>query len=351
MAMPELADPLEDVRAGLVRVGRRRIRIVAIYAALVVANAAAWSVAVAAFHGRPALLGTALLAYVLGLRHALDADHLAAIDNVTRKLMHDGQRPVTVGLHFSLGHSTIVFFACMAVVISASAFERGLPAMMHWGSAIGTAISASFLLLIAIGNMRIVGTMWRAGRKAGSGSTAIAAIAPAYSGLVARLCRPLLGVVRRSWHMYPLGVLFGLGFDTASEIALLGISAMQAAHGLSWQVILVFPVLFTAGMSLVDTSNGVVMSRAYGWAITQPSRRRLYDMTITTASIVAALLVGIVELLGLIGQGGETGTIWRVVDRINQHAGTLGGLMIAFFLGAWVVFSVHTRRRGADDRP
>ena len=274
-----------------------------IYALLVAANAAAWMWAWIAFADRPALLGTALLAYMFGLRHAFDADHIAAIDNVVRKLMQEGKAPYSAGFFFSLGHSTIVVLASVAIAATAAAMQGKLTAFHDLGGIIGTAVSAFFLLAIGLANLLILRGIWSAFTRASRGERIVDEDHDALlagGGLIARIFRPLFRIVSRSWHMYPMGFLFGLGFDTATEIGLLGISAAQAAQGTSFWTILVFPALFTAGMSLMDTTDSVLMTHAYGWAFVNPIRKLWYNLTITAASVVVALFIGGIETLGLI---------------------------------------------------
>ena len=276
-------------------------RTAALYVLLIAANVAAWLWAWRAFAGQPALLGTALLAWVFGLRHAVDADHIAAIDNVVRKLMQDGRRPIAVGFYFSLGHSTIVVMASLAIAGTTVAMRDRLEAFRAAGGLIGTSVSAVFLLLIALVNLVILRGLWSNFQQVARGGTSNAADSDALiagGGFLARLCRPLFRSVTRSWHMYPLGFLFGLGFDTATEVGLLGIAAARAARGMSpWQT-LIFPALFTAGMALVDTTDSVLMVGAYGWAFVQPLRKLWYNLTITAVSVLVALLIGGIEALG-----------------------------------------------------
>ncbi len=222
-----------------------------LFTILAAANLAAWTWAWAAFHDRPTLLGTALLAWVFGLRHAVDADHIAAIDNIVRQQMQEGRHAQTVGLWFSLGHSTIVVLASLAIAATTAAMQGRLEAIKEIGGVIGTLVSASFLLAIAAANLVILLGVWRSFRqfrRNGRLDEDALDMLLAGRGLLARLFRPLFRAVTRNWHMYPLGFLFGLGFDTATEVGLLGISATQASQGMSpWQA-MVFPALFTAGM-------------------------------------------------------------------------------------------------------
>ncbi len=329
-----------------------RGRITAVYIGLIAANVAAWAWALVAFHDYPVLLGTALLAYGFGLRHAVDADHIAAIDNVTRKLMQDGQRPVGVGLFFSLGHSTVVVLASIAIAATAAAFRGRLEVLHGVGGVVGTLVSSLFLLAIAAMNVVILLSVRRAFRRACAGERVddeALDLLLSGRGLLARVFRPLFRMIGRSWHMYPLGVLFGLGFDTATEVGLLGISAAEASHGLPIWSILVFPALFTVGMSLVDTTDGVLMLGAYGWAFVKPVRKLYYNMTITFVSVVVAVLVGGIEALGLIGDQFELhGAFWDAIGSLNEKFGVLGYLIIAVFMLSWVASVVIYRARGYD---
>ncbi|CAJ5172722.1 high-affinity nickel-transport protein [Burkholderia pseudomallei] len=243
-----------------------RSKIVGIYAMLIAFNVGAWAWAFAAFHGQPVLLGTALLAYTFGLRHAVDADHIAAIDNVTRKLMHEKKNPLGAGLFFSLGHSSVVILMTVAVALTAATLAERFEGMKAWGGAIGTSVSAFFLLVLAFANLLILISVYRTFRAVRRGEPLVEQdldILLNQRGFFARIFRPLFAIVSRSWHLYPIGFLFGLGFDTATEIALFGISATQAHGGLSFWSVMALPVLFTAGMTLVDTTDGIMMMGAY----------------------------------------------------------------------------------------
>lgn len=333
--------------------GDLRGKIVGIYLVLIVFNIAAWAWALIAFRNYPVLLGTAFLAYSFGLRHAVDADHIAAIDNVTRKLMQDGKRPVSVGLFFSLGHSTIVLLASIAVAATATAFKDQIEVFHGVGGIIGTVVSAMFLLAIAIVNIFIFIGVYKTFQHVKNGGAYVDEdfnILMAKSGFIARLTRPLFRLIEKSWHMYLLGVLFGLGFDTATEVGLLGISAAEAGKGMPIWSILVFPALFTAGMSLVDTSDGILMLGAYGWAFLKPIRKLYYNMTITFVSIVIALIVGSIEALGLIGgQLNLTGAFWRAVGALNDNFGTLGFVIIGIFILSWIMSIAMYRLGGYGD--
>ena len=329
---------------------RVRARLFGIYGVLLAANVLAWLWALIAFRDHPVLLGTALLAYGFGLRHAVDADHIAAIDNVTRKLMQEKKRPVTVGLFFSLGHSTVVVLASVAVALAASAMKGSLEHYKDMGAVIGTSVSALFLFAIALMNLIILRSIYKAWRNVKNGGAYVDDdfdMLLADRGFFARLFRPLFRIITRSWHMFPLGFLFGLGFDTATEIALLGISANQAAQGLSPWSIMVFPMLFSAGMSLVDTLDGQLMLGAYGWAYLKPVRKIYYNMTITMVSVIVAVVIGSIEALGLLAdQLKLQGQVWDAVGALNDNFGTLGYVIIGIFALSWAasVFIYRVKR-------
>jgi high-affinity nickel-transport protein len=273
---------------------KTRTRLVIVYALLTALNAGAWIALISAAHRYPILLALGVTAYVLGLRHAVDPDHIAAIDATTRKLMHAGGRPVTVGFFFSLGHSTIVLALSAIVVLFGSAMKTHLAVLQTAGSLVGTIVSALFLFAIAAANLAVLIDVVRA--RSGKEDEFNAA-----GGVLARVLRPALNLVTQSWHMYPLGVLFGLGFDTATEIALLGISAASAAGGMPVAYIMLLPWLFVAGMSLVDTSEGVAMLGAYGWAYIKPAGKMMYNVNMTLLSIVVSLVIGGAEALSIAG--------------------------------------------------
>jgi len=332
--------------------GSTRARIIAVYGILAAFNLAAWCWALVAFHRYPVLLGTAFLAYSFGLRHAVDADHIAAIDNVTRKLMQEGKRPVAVGFMFSLGHSTIVVLGSIAIAATALALQHRIDAVRDVGEVVGTLVSSFFLFGIAIVNLIILQSIYRAFRRVRRGEPYVEEdfdLLLGSRGFLARLFRPMFRMIRCSWHMYPLGVLFGLGFDTATEIGLLGISAAEAAKGLSLWSILVFPVLFAAGMSLIDTTDNILMLGAYGWAFIKPVRKLYYNLTITLVSVVVALAVGGIEALGLLaGQFHLKGSFWDLVDKLNANFGMLGYFIIGLFALSWIVSIAIYRWRQFD---
>ena len=312
----------------------------ALYGLLIAGNLAAWAWALLAFRGHPALLGSALLAYGFGLRHAVDADHIAAIDNVTRKLMQSGKRPLLVGLFFALGHSTVVALAVAGVAATATLLAQRFETFHEIGSVVGTAVSALFLFAIAAVNLVILRAVWRTFRHVRQGGRYVEEdfdLLLSSRGLLARLFRPLFRMITRSWHMFPLGFLFGLGFDTATEVSLLGIAASETAKGLSIWSILVFPALFASGMTLVDTTDGVLMQSAYQWAFMKPLRKLYYNLVITSASVVIAVLIGGIELLGLLADHlGLDGRFWTIAQAAGAHLNEVGLLIVALLVATWL---------------
>jgi len=332
---------------------RRRLTVV--YAVLIGGNILAWLWALMVLGGRPVLLGTALLAYTFGLRHAVDADHIAAIDNVTRKLMHEGERPVGVGLFFSLGHSAVVVLLSVGVAFAAAALTSRFDSMRAVGGIIGTSASALFLFAIAFVNILVLISVYRTFQAVKRGEPFAEEdfdILLNKRGFLSRIFRPLFRLVSRSWHMLAIGFLFGLGFDTATEVALFGISSAQAANGMSLGLIMVFPLLFTAGMTLIDTTDGVLMLGAYGWAFMKPVRKLYYNMTITGVSVIVALVVGGLETLNLIGdQLGLTdgGGFWGAIGAINDNFGVLGYIIIGVFVVSWLGSVIIYKVMGYDE--
>jgi high-affinity nickel-transport protein len=313
-------------------------------------NLAAWWWAFVAFHRFPVLLGTAFLAYSFGLRHAVDADHIAAIDNVTRKLMQQDKRPVAVGLMFSLGHSTIVIVGSLAIAATALALQHRIDSVREIGGVIGTLVSSLFLFAIALVNLIVLQSVIRSFRRVQRGEPYVEEdfdMLLGNRGFLSRLFRPMFNLIQSSWHMYPLGLLFGLGFDTATEIGLLGISAAEASKGLSLWSVLVFPVLFAAGMSLIDSTDNVLMLGAYGWAFVKPVRKLYYNITVTSVSVVVALAVGGIEALGLLaGQLHLTGGFWDLVGKLNQNFGLLGYGIVTLFALSWILsIAIYKWRR------
>lgn len=324
-----------------------RARVAAVYLGLLACSALAWLAALLAFHGHAVLIGMAGLAYTLGLRHAVDADHIAAIDNATRKLMQAGQRPVAVGLWFSLGHSTVVLLASIAVAWAAGVMSTRLAWLEAEGTLIGTGVSVAFLLVIALLNLLILRSTYRTLRRLRAADAA-GEVDPlevaAAGGPLARLFSPVFRLISRSAHMYPVGFLFGLGFDTATEIAVLGISATEAAKGLDPVLILLFPALFAAGMALIDTLDSTLMVGAYGWALVRPATKLYYNMTMTGISILIAVAVGAVEAAGMVAARLRlAGWPWNWIGALNDNFATLGYLIIGIFAVSWAISLVLYR--------
>jgi nickel/cobalt transporter (NiCoT) family protein len=310
---------------------------------ILAANLAAWIWAAFGLGAAPAAMAAALLAYTLGLKHAVDADHIAAIDNTTRKLMNEGRRSLAGGLWFSLGHSTIVVIVTLAIALASDGARERLDGLKDAGGLIGTAVSVSFLAVIGLGNLFVLARLWRQWRRGEVVATALPA------GPMGRLLRPVLGLVSRSWHLYPIGLLFGLGFDTATEIGLLGLSAAAAVHGLPLYAVLAYPVLFTAAMTLVDALDGIMMVGVYGWAQKEPRRKLAYNLFVTLLSVAVAFGIGLVEAAGLVGDElGLDGGFWAAIGRLNDQFGSLGLGVIVAFLAIWLAaYAIDRRRRPA----
>ncbi|EOC1304684.1 HoxN/HupN/NixA family nickel/cobalt transporter [Cronobacter dublinensis] len=328
-------------------------RALALVAALGLANLAAWIWAFFAFHQSPALMAASLLAWGYGLRHAVDADHIAAIDTVTRKMMQQGKRPFGVGAWFSLGHSSIVVLASIAIAATAAAIKDDMAWFHEVGGVIGTTVSAVFLLAMALVNLVILRGIWQSfsrlkrGEPVSENADALAA-----GGPMSWLFRATFRLVSKSWHMYLVGFLFGLGFDTATEIGVLGISAAGASNGMSVWSILVFPALFTSGMALIDTLDNMVMVGAYGWAFSKPQRKLYYNMTITGTSVVVALMIGGLEALGLLmDKFGLAGGIWDLVAGVNDNLCNAGFIVVGLFIACWALSLLNYRLKGYDALP
>jgi len=329
-----------------------RRRTITVYVVLVAANIAAWIWAFIAFRAQPTLLGLALIAYGFGLRHAVDADHIAAIDNVTRKLVQNDKRPVTVGFWFAIGHSVVVTIGGGLIAVASAGMKGRFDQFKDWGAVFGTCVSALFLFAIAAANLVVLRSVYRSFRQVREGGSYVEEDFNALlnaRGLLARLFRPMFRLVTESWHMLPLGFLFGLGFDTATEVGLLGIAATEAAKGVSLSAIMVFPALFAAGMSLIDTTDGVLMLHAYDWAFVKPIRKLYYNLSITLVSVVVAVVIGGIEALGLIGdQLGLRGMFWGGIGTLNDNFNTLGFVIIGVFVASWAISVAVYYGRGFD---
>ena len=300
-------------------------------------------------------MGVGLTAYALGLRHAFDADHIAAIDNTTRKLMEDGQRPLGVGFFFSLGHSTVVFGLAVLISLGIKAVIGPVAddssALHHYTGVIGTSISGAFLYLIAAINIVILVGIMRvfAAMRRGEYDEATLEHHLNNRGFLNRFLRRFTGAIRSSWQMYPLGMLFGLGFDTATEIALLVLAGTSAAAGLPWYAILCLPVIFAAGMSLLDTIDGSFMNFAYGWAFSKPVRKVYYNLTVTGLSVAVALVIGTAQLLALlVEQFGWRGGFWDWVSGLDLNV--IGFLIVGMFVLTWLAALLVWRYGRIEDK-
>ncbi|GAA4562483.1 HoxN/HupN/NixA family nickel/cobalt transporter [Planotetraspora kaengkrachanensis] len=287
-------------------------------------------------------VGLGVTAYTLGMRHAFDADHIAAIDNTTRKLMADGQRPLSVGFWFSLGHSSIVFGLCLLLSLGvrtlAGQVESESSTLQSVTGLIGTLVSGVFLVIIALINMIVLWGILKVFRQMRRGAFDEAALEEQLNkrGFMNRILSGATKAVRKPWHMYPIGLLFGLGFDTATEVSLLVLAGGAAVFNLPWYAVLTLPVLFAAGMSLLDSIDGCFMNFAYGWAFSKPVRKVYYNITITALSVAVAVIVGAVELLGLLADklGIETGPLAAIAGLDLNY---VGYGIVALFVLTWVV--------------
>jgi nickel/cobalt transporter (NiCoT) family protein len=331
-----------------------RMRILVIYAVLIAVNIVAWVLAVLAsveLHD-PKIIALGFVAYGLGLRHAVDADHISAIDNVTRKLMQDGKRPVAVGTFFSLGHSTVVVLLSALLAVASLFVQNELPGFKAVGGLIGTSVSAIFLFLIAALNIIILIDIFKTFRNVTRGGEYDEQKIEdflAQRGLIGRFFRPLFRFVKDSWLMYPVGFLFGLGFDTASEVGLLALSALSAQNGMPFLFIMVFPLLFTAGMTLADTTDGVLMLGAYGWAFVKPVRKLYYNLNITLISVLVAVVVGTIEVLQIISDELHLGgPFWGFVNN-TLDLGNVGFFIVAILVLSWLISTIVYRVKKYED--
>lgn len=323
-----------------------------LYLFLILFNLAIWVIAFLIFRNYPLLIGSSVIAYTFGLRHAVDADHIAAIDNVTRKLMQEDKKPVAVGFFFSLGHSTVVILASIIIALTATSIQKDFPQLQYLGSVAGTMVSAGFLFLIAILNIFVLRNVIHAYRKAKSGKKIGDQSLNNLllrRGLISRILRPFYKMIGQSWHMYPLGFLFGLGFDTATEIGLLGITAVEATKGLTIWSILIFPLLFAAGMSLIDTTDGIFMLIAYGWAYVKPLRKLYYNITITSISVLVAILIGGIEVFNVVNSDLQlNGWFWNMARNLSGELGSMGYFIVGIFIVSWLVSTLIYKLKKLD---
>ena len=300
----------------------------------------------------PALIGLGLVAYLFGLRHAFDADHIAAIDDTVRYMLQKGRRPLAVGFWFSLGHSTIVLCLAVGIAFAATAVKDGLPELKNLGSLLGATVSGTFLWIIGVLNLLVLLDILGVWKKAKAGTHDHKHLEEllAKRGFLNRLFgNRLQKMLNHSWQMYPLGLLFGLGFDTASEVGLLALTAGASAGNLPIPAILCLPILFAAGMTLMDTTDGVLMAKAYNWAFVNPLRKIFYNLMTTSLSIVVALLIGTIQLAQV---------LIRVLDLDGPAAafiaglefGALGYVIVGLFLVGWGLSVALWKFRRIEER-
>ncbi len=335
--------------------GERR-RLIGFYAAIVLIHIIGWGALLTYGAGHPAFIALGGLAYTFGLRHAFDADHISAIDNTTRKLLQEGRKPIGVGFFFSLGHSTVVFVIALALGFAVKAFVSSVVSdngqLRNIGGLIGTSVSGVFLILIGVLNLIILLDIIRVYRRMQAGKYDRHSLEQELvaGGIMTKVFGRMFKVVTQSWHLYPIGFLFGLGFDTASEVALLAISAGAAAQHLPFVAVLSLPVIFAAGMSLADTTDGAFMSKAYTWAFSNPIRKVFYNLTVTSLSVFVALFVGVVEVAQiLIRVLNLQGGVFGAVAGFN-FIGTVGFLIVGLFILTWIVAFTYFKVARVEER-
>ena len=335
--------------------GERR-RLAGFFGSVAVLHLVGWGLLLAYAANHPAFIWLGGIAYTLGLRHAFDADHISAIDNTTRKLLQGGKKPIGVGFFFSLGHSTVVLIVAIALGLAVKWIVQGVVGqtgeLRSIGGAVGTFVSGAFLVLIGILNLLVLIDLLRVYRRMRNGEYDREGLEHELvaGGLMTRLFGRLFRVIEHSWQMYPIGFLFGLGFDTASEVAFLAISAGAAAQGVPLVAIVSLPLIFAAGMSLMDTTDGAFMAKAYSWAFASPIRKVYYNLTVTSLSVFVALFVGVVELGQILIQVlGLHGPIFNAIARFN-FLGVAGYVIVAAFVVTWGAAFVIYKVRRIDER-
>src|SRR5438094_6314830 len=320
--------------------------------AVVVLHLVGWGLFLYYARHNPALAGLGSLAYTFGLRHAFDADHIAAIDNTTRKFLQDGKRSMGVGFFFSLGHSTIVFSLAAGLAIAGKTVNSKIPGFQNVGGYVGASVSCTFLLLIGLLNLLVLLDVLGVFRQMKRGAYNQQKLEEALQnqGLMSRFFLKRVGDrINASWKMYPLGVLFGLGFDTATEIGLLAIAAGVATHNVPFLAIISLPIIFAAGMSLMDTADGAFMSHAYGWAFSNPIRKVYYNITVTSLSVSVALVIGMIELLQVTAaKFSFEGGFWDFLD--NLDFGNIGYVVVGLFVVSWAFSVLLWKTRRIEDR-
>jgi high-affinity nickel-transport protein len=333
-----------------------RGRLAAFFGGVGLLHVAGWGLLLFYGVGHPTILALGGLAYTFGLRHAFDADHISAIDNTTRKLLQDGRKPVGVGFFFSLGHSTVVFLIAVALGLTVKWIVEGVVSdggqLRSIGGVVGTLVSGGFLVLIGLMNLVILLDIIRVYRRMKDGEYDRDSLEHELTagGFMTRIFGRLFRVIRHSWQMYPIGFLFGLGFDTASEVAFLAISAGAAANGLPFGVVIALPLIFAAGMSLMDTADGAFMAKAYSWAFASPIRKVFYNLTMTSLSVFVALFIGVAELMQvLVRVLGLKGGLYDTISG-GDFVGRAGVFIVGAFVLAWAAALVMYKARRIDEK-
>jgi high-affinity nickel-transport protein len=309
--------------------------------AVAVLHVAGWGLLAYYARTSPGLFGLGTLAYTFGLRHAFDADHIAAIDNTTRKFLQDGRKSLGVGFFFALGHSSVVLILAIGMAAATATVQGGMPSFQHWGAPVGTALSATFLLALGVLNLMVLGDVIRLVREMRHNGLDEARLEARLldRGLMSRSILKRVGDrIHSSWQMFPLGVLFGLGFETATEIGLLALSAEAAGRHVPFAAVVALPLLFAAGMTLFDTADGAFMAHAYSWAFSSPVRKLYYNITVTSLSVAVALGIGGIEAVQLVFHAA-----WLDISR-------LGYAIVALFLFTWTISAVIWRTRRIEER-
>ncbi|TMC13316.1 MAG: HoxN/HupN/NixA family nickel/cobalt transporter [Chloroflexi bacterium] len=349
-----MATFVETLSRGFDRGERRRLG--GFFGAVVVLHVAGFGCLLTYGLANPSFLALGALAYSFGLRHAFDADHISAIDNTTRKLLQQGKKPMGVGFFFSLGHSSVVLLIALALGLAVRSIVQGVVSgngeLRSIGGVIGTSVSGTFLVLIGVLNLVIlvgIVQVFLRMRRGEYDRTSLDHDLVA-GGVMSRIFGRLFRVVEDSWHMYPIGFLFGLGFDTASEVALLAVSAGVAAKGLPFIAVVSLPLIFAAGMSLMDTADGAFMAKAYSWAFSNPVRKVFYNMTVTALSVLVALVIGVMELAQILIQVTNVqGQPWEAIARLD-FIGQAGFVIVGLFVVTWVVALLVYRLGRVEER-
>jgi high-affinity nickel-transport protein len=355
---PPLGDPASDLRLRPLELLKMSLLYGGLLVVTVLAFAAAFAYLPHHYSGEVTsggllFTGLAITAYILGVRHGFDADHIAAIDNTTRKLLNDGKRPLTVGTWFSLGHSTIVCGMIVALVVVTEFIQKQYNTFASVGAVLGTLISGVFLFIIGIVNVIIVLDVYRMFRGVRDRELDQQALDEQMNkrGFLNRIFGRFFRIVTEPWQIYPIGVLFGLGFDTATEVLIIGLAVVVAGSGaIPLWAVLILPLLFTCGMVLSDTTDGFAMRYAYGWAFNHPIRKIFYNLTLTVISVMVAFLIGGVELLQVIsGELGWSGPVWTTIDALNFE--TLGIGIVLLFLASWGIAMAIYYAKGYEKIP